>query len=71
MVGIYKYENGLVFTGIIADSKEKAEYYLANKYNSFERVFIGKWDENDEPIYERKPKYNKSAIVIKELKQVY
>ena len=71
MVGIYKYENGLVFTGIIAQSKERAESYLSVKYGSIEQVFTGEWDENDEPIYERKPKYNKSAIVIKELKQVY
>jgi hypothetical protein len=72
MVGIYKYENGLVFTGVIATSKEKAETYLAEKYGSFEQVFNGKRDENGYPIYERKfvPKYNKSAFVIKELKQI-
>lgn len=72
MVGIYKYENGLVFTGIIASSKKNAEAYLAKKYGSFEQVFCGKWDENSYPIYESKfvPSYNKFAFVIKELKQV-
>ena len=72
MVGIYKYENGLVFTGIIAQSKQRAESYLAVKYGSIEQVFTGEWDENDEPIYERKfvPKYDKSVFVIKELKQI-
>lgn len=72
MVGIYKYENGLIFTGVIASSKKKAETYLAEKYGSFEQVFNGKRDENGCPIYERKfvPKYNKSAFVIKELKQI-
>ena len=72
MVGIYKYENGLVFTGEIASSKEEAETYLAKKYGSFEQVFSGKRDENGYPIYENKfvPKYNESAFVIKELKQI-
>ena len=41
MVGIYKYENGLVFTGIIAQSKARAESYLAVKYGSLEQVFTG------------------------------
>ena len=53
MVGIYKYENGLVFTGIIAQSKERAESYLSVKYGSIEQVFTGEWDDNDCPIYER------------------
>ena len=72
MVGIYKYENGLVFTGMIAISKEKAENYLAEKYGSFDMVFTGKWDEDNRPIYEHRfvPKYNKSIFVIKELKQI-
>jgi hypothetical protein len=72
MVGIYKYENGLVFTGVIASTKEEAETYLAKEHGSFEQVFNGKRDENGCPIYEYKfvPKYNKSAFVIKELKQV-
>ena len=72
MVGIYKYENGLVFTGMIAISKEKAESYLAKKYGSFEMVFNGQRDEDNRPIYEHRfvPKYNESAFVIKELKQI-
>lgn len=72
MVGIYKHENGLVFTGVIASSKEKAEAYLAKKYGSVEYVFNGQRDENSCPIYELKfvPKYNKSAFVIKELQQI-
>lgn len=72
MVGIYKYENGLFFTGVIASSKEKAENYLAEKYGSFERVLSVKRDENGYPIYESElvPQYNKSAFVIKELKQI-
>ena len=72
MVGIYKYENGLVFTGVIASSEEEAKAYLANKYGSFEQVFSGKRDENGYPIYEYEfvPKYNKSAFVIKELMQI-
>ena len=71
MVGIYKYENGLVFTGIIASSEEEAETYLAHRYGSFEPVFSGR-DENGYPIYayEFVPKYNKSAFVIKELMQI-
>ena len=31
MVGIYKYECGLKFTGMIAPDKEKAEKFLAEK----------------------------------------
>ena len=71
MVGIYKYENGLVFTGVIASSEQEAEAYLANKYGSFEQVLNGR-DENGYPIYgyEFVPKYNKSAFVIKELMQI-
>lgn len=33
MVGIYKYANGLVFTGIIAETEEKAWEYLDEQTN--------------------------------------
>lgn len=68
MVGIYKYENGRKFTGIIANSYEEAEKYLGNKYGHMGDVFVD-WDENGQAIWERKfiPYYNKDAFDIEEL----
>lgn len=34
MFGIYTFENGLKFTGIIAETEEKAWNYLKEKYNT-------------------------------------
>ena len=53
MVGIYKYENGLQFTGVVAETKEKALEYLTEQYGVMEDKWTGKWDENDIPVYEK------------------
>ena len=68
MVGIYKYECGRKFTGIIANSYEEAEKYLGNKYGYMGEVFAGR-DENGQAIWETKfvPYYNKNAFAIEEL----
>lgn len=54
MVGIYKYANGLQFTGIVAETEEDAKTYLRNK-NGYTRdgEFV--------------PYYNEDAIEIKEV----
>jgi len=57
MVGIYEYANGLVFTGIIAETEQKAWEYLDNKVNE---EFGGKLGFN--PM-----KANRSAFAIKEV----
>lgn len=57
MVGIYEYANGLVFTGIIAETEQKAWEYLDNKTNEKP---LGKLGFG--PI-----KANRSAFVIKEV----
>lgn len=69
MVGIYKYSNGLQFTGIIANTKEEAEAYLANKYGYWDKRFTGKRDEKGCRIYEDAltPYYNKEVFEIREL----
>ena len=66
MYGIYKYENGLHFTGKIAHSVEEAEQYLGNKFGKMEEVFTGARDKNNYPIYEKHfvPNYNKDAFKI-------
>lgn len=68
MVGIYRYENGLQFTGVVASTVEDAKTYLGNKYGKIEPVFVG-FDESGKPAYEEKfvPFYNKDAFEIKEL----
>lgn len=65
MVGIYKIENGLRFTGIIANTLEDAEAYLGKKFGSCKSLFV-KMDENNNFIYEDVfvPWYNKGAYKI-------
>ena len=72
MFGIYKYENGLQFTGKIANTEKEAETYLANKYGKMELVYSGKHNENNVPLYEEVfiPWYNKESFCIKELELV-
>lgn len=69
MVGIYYYENGLKFSGIVANTEQEAKIYLGNKYGKNQKVFTGKRDNNNFPIYENKfvPSYNEKAFVIKEI----
>lgn len=66
MVGIYKFENGLKFTEIIAETVEKAEEYLGNKYGREMDKWTGARDENNRPIYEKAfvPGYNKETFKI-------
>lgn len=66
MVGIYKYENGLVFTGVVANTVADAEAYLGNKYGYREIEEFSHF-ENDCPVYTKRfvPRYNKNAFVIK------
>ena len=68
MVGIYKYGNGLWFTGIIANTKEEAEAYLGNKHGHWEKYYAGE-DEEGNWFYKDVfvPYYNKEAFEIKEL----
>ena len=68
MVGIYKYECGLKFTGIIASDKEKAEKFLSEKYGYYSERYVGR-DENGEAKFEKyfQPHYNKNAFEILEL----
>ena len=71
MFGIYKYENGLKFTGKIATTKEAAENFLGQLYGRMEDKFVG-WDDNGEMRYEQVfvPYYNKRAFEIIELETV-
>ena len=68
MVGIYKYENGLKFTGIIAPDKETAEKFLSEKYGCYGKKYVGR-DENGYPKWEEcfLPGYNKDAFEILEV----
>ena len=68
MVGIYKYECGLKFTGMIASNKEKAEKFLAEKNGYYAERYVGD-DENGKPQYEKyfQPFYNIEAFEILEL----
>ena len=72
MFGIYKYENGLQFTGKIANTEKEAKTYLANKYGKMELVYSGKRNENGVPLYEEVfiPWYNTESFCIKELELV-
>lgn len=57
MVAILKYENGLVFTGWIAENEEKAKEFLGKKYGyTINNVFY--------------PSYNKYAFKFQEVKIV-
>lgn len=57
MVGIYKYENGLKFTGIVAETEKKAWAYLDKKVGKENKFRIGK-----EWFY---PKANRNAFEVK------
>ena len=59
MVGIYRYENGLKFTGIIAETEEKAWTYLDEEANKR----IPKFEE----VWGIKAKANKDCYEIKEV----
>lgn len=57
MVGIYKYQNGLKFTGIVAETEEKAWAYLDKKVGEKNKMQIaGQW------YY---PKANRKAFEVK------
>ena len=57
MVAILKYENGLVFTGWIAENEEKAKEFLSKKYGyTINNVFY--------------PLYNQRAFKFQEVKIV-
>lgn len=66
MFGIYKYENGLRFTGKVARTEQEAKNYLAQAYGKIQPVFTGKRKIDGTPIYENKfiPDYNEEAFVI-------
>lgn len=68
MVGIYKYEDGLKFTGMIASDKETAEKFLSEKYGYYSERYIGR-DENGKAKWEKyfQPWYKKDAFEILEL----
>ena len=68
MVGIYKYEGGLKFTGMIAPNKETAEKFLSEKYGHYSVRYAGR-DENGEAKWEKyfQPWYNKDIFEILEL----
>lgn len=72
MVGIYKCENGLQFTGIIADTVEDAKRYLGNKYGYMSEKFTGEFDENGNLKYKEVfvPYYNPQTFKIKELTKI-
>lgn len=59
MVGIYKYENGLKFTGIIAENEEKAWEYLDKEINKRFPKF--------EEVWGIKTKANRDCYEIKEV----
>ena len=60
MVGIYEYANGLVFTGIIAETEQKAWDYLDKKANKEPFRYQGK-------LLEGLKKANREAYVIKKV----
>ena len=66
MFGIYKYENGLQFTGKVAKTEQEAKNYLAQVYGTVKPVFTGKRQTDGTPIYEDRfvPGYNENAFVI-------
>lgn len=68
MYGIYKIENGLRFTGIVAETEEKAVEYLSNLYGKWEEYPAKDWTPNNRK-YVRKfiPQYNKEAFRIKKV----
>ena len=67
MFGIYKYENGLQFTGKIPRTEEEARSYIAQICGRVQPVFTGNRENDGTPIYENKfvPSYNTEAFVVK------
>lgn len=72
MFGIYKYENGLQFTGKVARTEQEAKNYLAQTYGKIQPVFIGKREIDGTPIYENEfvPNYNTKAFVIRSVELI-
>ena len=72
MFGIYKYENGLQFTGKIARTEQEAKKYLAQTYGKVQPVFTGKREIDGTPIYENRfvPDYNKEAFIIQRIELI-
>lgn len=72
MYGIYKYENGLCFTGKIANSIEEAESYLGKRFGKVELVYTGNRDANGYPLYEDRfvPCFNENVYKILPLETV-
>ena len=66
MVGIFKYENGLQFTGMVAENEEIAKSFLARKHGKEEEVFTGKFDKEGRPLYkiEFVPQYREDVYKI-------
>lgn len=73
MFGIYKYENGLQFTGKVAKTEQEAKDYLSKTYGTVQSVFTGKRQPDGTPIYENKfvPNYNKNVFVIKPVELIW
>ena len=71
MVGIYKYANGLEFTGKVAASREEAVAYLEQRHGFYVDSFVG-YAEDGTKIYEKKftPWYREDAYEIIELEVV-
>ena len=71
MVGIYKYENGLKFTGKVAASREEAVAYLEQKHGKYCDTFVG-YAEDGTKMYEKKfyPWYREDAYEIIEIEVV-
>lgn len=72
MFGIYKYENGLQFTGKVAKTEQEAKDYLAKTYGTVKPVFIGKRQPDGTPVYENKfvPDYNENTFVIQSIELI-
>ena len=72
MFGIYKYENGLQFTGKIAKTEQEAKDYLSNTYGAIKPVYTGKRKADGTPIYEERfiPYYNKDVFTIQPIELV-
>lgn len=63
MFGIYQYQNGLQFTGIIAKTEEEAWAYLDKKIGKESKMKLS----NGEWYY---PRANRKAFEIKKIKLI-
>lgn len=72
MVAIMKYENGLKFTGMVANTMEEAKDYLANLHGREEEfpAYPLRLDENNKIVYEKKfvPYYPEGMYEIIDVK---